>query len=1060
MSEIYAHRPTKRDPVPSPLDPMTINGTRHRATDLNEFAELSADLTVIINRLIAEHEEIAGRWRFASKAKVEAADVLISRGKFLLAETYLNSAISNTPLVSSILTPLILLPSSVTSSILSSTTGSAVPSNPLHPISLISSQSGGGDISCGFWGQLRIWTLRKKLICARCLQNKSDYLLTTLSLLEPHLSQYLSSSDLLILQNDMMRNSVSQLTSTGVLLSPSSPSSSPSRGTGVGIGGETLAPPRLVTVSSDHHFSFTIMMNTPHHLRHQEPQYPCMTVTNTTKHLYDEHFHVRMARCIAGQPYVIYLRVTSEFPHPIEVDDITVTYTPFYPSQFGSPSPSSASPSQTNSPPFSSSSSPHRSSPFDCKPLPSLRNSNNKFILHPHDQFLELLFSPRSCGEYMLQKIVIRVGEVLFEKYLTHSDLNRLQQPFFSANIFITVTAPTQVFEVKTLVPTFTPMNQKDSFGIQIKTRPNDGIDSLFVKLSMPQSMSPMATLGTGGGGGIVSRDTNDLGSSRPEVPMAMPQLSKDTNFYESSSSTQRGLGGNALNSNTSTTTSTTTTTKMRSSSHSGPQTLRINASTPSFELSPAVSWIVKCLKYSSSSSSPPEDECPEDSLTLIPTLHSPHIELKVDGLLITNLSNTQELNLLIPFSFLLPSPPSRVLPQRYNLKYSLQGTLTRNKCVIEYEMSDSLTLLGGEQISIDQIPTELYGHGYFCQFIFTNQTKQSLRLLPYETSPYLLACNHYEIHDPNTSSTTNTEHTSTLLPSQGIPPEGIIISSSQKYYLGVYLEYHGAVLPPARPLPRTTQSFINPQSVQETMKKESERIQQILSAPPKLVELILSFQRHTVGGSDSVDKGRQQLMPLTSPDEYFNESLFKYSLTVSPPTVSPPALVPILKYDYHLHITVQPQRPSSARVTDSEEEEEAPAVLMIGEPVTCIYSLRVIYPPDSPLHPSSTAMESSSGKKLCLCVDASVGVSTKSSSPSDKWMVLGRTTRQVFCSSEVPCPTFFCLASLPHPPPRQNPIVSFPLQLLPIAPGVFSFPAVSVPPFLSAALTALRSLS
>lgn len=73
------------------------------------------------------------------------------------------------------------------------------------------------------------------------------------------------------------------------LSSPSSPSSTLKKNV---INTNNNLQNRSIIVSSDHHFSFTIMVNTPHYLKDKQPIYPCMLVSNTTKTLHGENFQV------------------------------------------------------------------------------------------------------------------------------------------------------------------------------------------------------------------------------------------------------------------------------------------------------------------------------------------------------------------------------------------------------------------------------------------------------------------------------------------------------------------------------------------------------------------------------------------------------------------------------------------------------------------------------------------------------------------------------------------------------------------------------------------------
>lgn len=146
----------------------------HEQPDSDKLSALEADAAITLTRLLAEHEEIGGRWRFASRAKVECADILITQGRFSLARVYLRSALDNTPLVPLLVTSLVKPP------IKSAT----------NPFVL--------------WGHLRVWALRKCLLCARALGDLRDYLSLCLSLLESACVVFVSEEFREVLHRDLV----------------------------------------------------------------------------------------------------------------------------------------------------------------------------------------------------------------------------------------------------------------------------------------------------------------------------------------------------------------------------------------------------------------------------------------------------------------------------------------------------------------------------------------------------------------------------------------------------------------------------------------------------------------------------------------------------------------------------------------------------------------------------------------------------------------------------------------------------------------------------------------
>jgi hypothetical protein len=137
-----------------------------------EIFELEADISVIMLRLQIENEEIANRWRFACHSLLECADILMSNGKFWLARMYLRAALDGT----------IVSPDSVLSR-------------------SITPQPAGSLVA---WGYLRVSVLRKLLLCHRVLGDGRNFVLVSLSLLDPALKRFISADNRMSLQNNVV----------------------------------------------------------------------------------------------------------------------------------------------------------------------------------------------------------------------------------------------------------------------------------------------------------------------------------------------------------------------------------------------------------------------------------------------------------------------------------------------------------------------------------------------------------------------------------------------------------------------------------------------------------------------------------------------------------------------------------------------------------------------------------------------------------------------------------------------------------------------------------------
>ena len=140
----------------------------------SEIMELETDISVIMLRLLIENEELANRWRFACNSLLDCADILMSNGSMSLAKTYLYSAVDGT-----LVSPETVLTRS------------------LNP-----------QPSLKQWNQLRMWTLKKLLLCHRAIDDGANFVLVCLSLLDPSLKELMSLEDQKCLQRNVMSVSI------------------------------------------------------------------------------------------------------------------------------------------------------------------------------------------------------------------------------------------------------------------------------------------------------------------------------------------------------------------------------------------------------------------------------------------------------------------------------------------------------------------------------------------------------------------------------------------------------------------------------------------------------------------------------------------------------------------------------------------------------------------------------------------------------------------------------------------------------------------------------------
>ena len=188
----------------------------------------------------------------------------MSRGRFSLARAYLRSALENTPLVPALVTSLVQLPA--------------------------------GDAAM-LWGNLRVWTLRKSLVCARAVGDTFDYVSLCLSLLEPGCAHHIS----LELRRELQRDLKVLASSISPYLSGTDADADRS-GSPLGVGSysypnkssSSLFSRNEIVVDAGKHFKTTLHVNHQPGVQADEAitAFPVMTVSNATKLIHDESYKV------------------------------------------------------------------------------------------------------------------------------------------------------------------------------------------------------------------------------------------------------------------------------------------------------------------------------------------------------------------------------------------------------------------------------------------------------------------------------------------------------------------------------------------------------------------------------------------------------------------------------------------------------------------------------------------------------------------------------------------------------------------------------------------------
>lgn len=195
----------------------------------SEILDLESEITVIVLRLQIENEEIAGRWRFVCRSLQDCADVLITNGKFSLAACYLRAGLEGT----------MVSPDSILTR-------------------CVTPQASG---TVGSWGQIRVASLRKLLLCYRALEDDQKFVQVSLLLLDPNLKEYIS----LDARKQLQHNIVS------------------------------VQMKNQIKPDTSHHFKLDVLLSVPKNITDIEGEhskYPMMSLISSSKHIHDETFTV------------------------------------------------------------------------------------------------------------------------------------------------------------------------------------------------------------------------------------------------------------------------------------------------------------------------------------------------------------------------------------------------------------------------------------------------------------------------------------------------------------------------------------------------------------------------------------------------------------------------------------------------------------------------------------------------------------------------------------------------------------------------------------------------
>jgi hypothetical protein len=593
---------------------------------------------------------------------------------------------------------------------------------------------------------------------------------------------------------------------------------------------------------------------------------------------------------------VVYLQVRSDFPDPLRVDEVIVTYVPFVPPMMtglGVTSPTVGAAAYAHG----GQSATKAQGSFDCIPLPECFSENEEgrgIVLVPGEQVLPLSFKPPSCSEYVLGEVVIRMGGVVFTESVV-SDVNKLH-PFFSSNVLVLVSPPTEALSLRPFAPAFSPVDQVDTVGIRIDAEPGDVVESLFVRVwSKPDGYA----------------DTTDVaGTAEPlRVFGAVLELALPGRW---------AIGGFAT------------------------------------------------------------DGC-NSSLS---------VDLKHDGILINKFPVATGANVIVPFKALSATLTTSEawndsMRQKYQITFLVEGTVVRNSCTIDFKSTASCSTVIGTGLSFQQFPTELFGEDYFCQCVVTNISPVPWTLLPFavaqtSTSPaspamrrFILAAGEEESGPPLLNK------------------EGVLLQPMDSYYAGIHLALaKEEVVTSEQPSPpgakKKNRSFtatvpaIAPDTSYAKVVAQPPTSATEIVAGALPLEIVFPARRAcgTVLQEEEAGSGGDTAWIAQTLD-YYDKTVFETHVSVQKP------------FSGELSGGAAERACSSLDCRVSVEvDRSAKGHVTVGEPVTCTYTLDVIYPTSSLL---AVAWQQSQQLSLGL-----------SSREEGNWMAIGKTHRQFSCSPAV----------------------------------------------------------
>lgn len=341
-------------------------------------------------------------------------------------------------------------------------------------------------------------------------------------------------------------------------------------------------------------------------------------------------------------------------------------------------------------------------------------------------------------------------------------------------------------------------------------------------------------------------------------------------------------------------------------------------------------------------------------------TPNPPRTLVKQDCLFMPNIPGSSDFNVMVPFKILAPmlsghnnfiSDVSRAADSqvKYLVTFHLEGVLYRSGCVIDFECSTSCEVFAGVAISVDQSAHTLFGKEYFCQCVLTNISPLPWRILGYYVSGKPSAEEDAYVLQANKQSSGQTEQADAS--STQLEAEDIVLHPGEVYHTGLSLAYrkrsksqsflsNGGLLryqsaPSAKTVEKVPPSTL-PVPLQLAFKLRRASSEMTSALYSMSLRSCCDFgQRHMLDrGNDTSDAHGVDV------ETYFDRSLFEFVCAVALPRVSPAV---------HSHNFVV-----EAVVQNGPRDG-----LVCGEPISCHYKLRVVFPPEvvvdgSPRSPSA----------------------------------------------------------------------------------------------------------